>query len=101
MNRLVRRRVRVSGQVQGVWFRGSTREEALRRGVAGWVCNHRNGSVEAVFEGDVEAVNALLEFCALGPAGARVAQVAVSDEAPRGLSGFQVEAGPPAGESAT
>jgi acylphosphatase len=84
--------------VQGVWFRGATREEALRQGVDGWVCNHRDGSVEAVFEGAPEAVERMLSFCRSGPTGARVSRVEASQEAPQGLSGFRIEAAPPRGE---
>ena len=101
MSQRVRRRARVSGQVQGVWFRGATRQEALSRGVDGWVCNHRDGSVEAVFEGPAEAVERLLAFCQRGPAGARVAYVASAEEAPRGLRGFSIEPAPPRGEAST
>ena len=101
MSQRVRRRAWVHGRVQGVWFRGATREEALRSGVDGWVCNHRDGSVEAVFEGPAEAVERLLAFCRRGPAGAQVAQVAAAEEPPRGLRGFSIEPTPPQGEAAT
>jgi acylphosphatase len=87
---LQRRRVRVRGRVQGVWFRASTAEEARRRGVAGWVCNRRDGSVEAVFEGPAEAVQVLLGFVAQGPPHARVDAVDVREEAPEGAQGFEV-----------
>ena len=86
----LRRHVVVRGRVQGVWFRGSTQEEARRRGVAGWVCNRRDGGVEAVFEGPAEAVEALVRFVHRGPPHARVEAVEVSDEAPEGLQGFEV-----------
>jgi acylphosphatase len=85
-----RRRVVVSGRVQGVFFRDSTRREALRRGVAGWVCNRGDGAVEAVFEGSPEAVEALVEFCRSGPRGAEVHDVTTSEEEPEGLRGFEV-----------
>ena len=80
----------VTGHVQGVFFRESTRREAERRGVAGWVRNRGDGAVEAVFEGASEDVRALVEFCARGPGGAVVADVTTSDEEPEGLSGFEV-----------
>ena len=86
----VRRRVRVHGRVQGVWFRGSTERRARALGLAGWVRNQPDGSVEAVFEGSPSAVDAALVFCREGPPGARVERVDVSEEAPEGLAGFDV-----------
>jgi acylphosphatase len=80
----------VHGQVQGVFFRDSTRERAQALGVAGWVRNCSDGSVEAVFEGDPEAVEQMLEFCRGGPPDAEVRNVDVSEEAPERLSGFRV-----------
>jgi acylphosphatase len=87
---LVRRRIKAHGRVQGVFFRDSTRKEAQRRGVAGWVSNAGDGSVEAVFEGDQEAVDALVELCRGGPGHASVERLDVEEEAPEGLSGFEV-----------
>jgi acylphosphatase len=86
----VRRRVVVHGFVQGVFFRDTVRQQALQRGVAGWVRNNRDGTVEAVFEGEPESVDRLVTLCHEGPRGARVDQVDVSDEAPEGLDGFAV-----------
>ena len=86
----IRRRVRVTGQVQGVFFRDSTRRQAQQRGVAGWVANRQDGSVEAVFEGDPDGVAGMVAFAQSGPRGATVANVDVSDEEPEGLSGFEV-----------
>ena len=86
----VRRRVVVSGNVQGVFFRDSTEKEARSRGVAGWVRNCPDGTVEALFEGDPEAVDALVEFCRSGPSRADVADVDVSEEEPEGLDSFEV-----------
>jgi acylphosphatase len=85
-----RRRVVVHGRVQGVFFRDSTRDEAERRGVAGWVRNREDGAVEAVFEGEPEAVQGMVDFCREGPRRADVDQVEDSEEEPEGLSGFQV-----------
>ena len=79
----------VTGHVQGVFFRESTRREAERRGVAGWVCNRSDGAVEAVFEGLSEDVEALVAFCSHGPRGAAVADVTTSEEEPEGLRGFE------------
>ena len=87
---MTRRRVVVTGRVQGVFFRDSTRRRAEAVGVSGWVSNRPDGAVEAVFEGDAEAVDQLVEFCRRGPGRAQVASVDVGEEEPEGLSGFQV-----------
>jgi acylphosphatase len=80
----------VRGNVQGVFFRESARRQADARGVAGWITNRSDGAVEAAFEGDRDAVDALVEFCRHGPRGADVDSVDESSEEPEGLSGFQV-----------
>ena len=85
-----RRRVAVQGHVQGVFFRETTRRRALADGVAGWVRNLPDGSVEAVFEGERDAVDRLVAFMRDGPRGARVDWVDVVGEEPQGLSGFAV-----------
>ena len=87
---MIRRRVIVHGQVQGVFFRDSLRRLADQRGVAGSAANRRDGTVEAVFEGEPEAVEALLDFSRRGPSRARVERVEVLDEEPAGLQGFRV-----------
>jgi acylphosphatase len=87
---MVRTHVVVSGRVQGVFFRDSLRRLAEQHGVAGWVRNTWDGTVEAVFEGEPDAVDRLVEFCREGPPGARVENVDVSAETPEGLSGFRV-----------
>jgi acylphosphatase len=83
----VRRRVVVRGEVQGVFFRDSTRTEAESRGVSGSVTNRSDGAVEAVFEGPEEAVEAMLDFCRTGPSSARVEDVEVTEEEPEGRGG--------------
>ena len=85
-----RRRVVVQGHVQGVFFRETTRRRALSAGVAGWVRNTQDGSVEAVFEGDRDAVDRLVAFAREGPRGARVDWVDVVSEEPEGLEGFEI-----------
>jgi acylphosphatase len=85
-----RRRVIAHGRVQGVFFRDSTRREAERRGVSGWARNTPEGTVEAAFEGDDEAVEAMVEFVRGGPGHADVSQVEVHKEAAEGLSGFDI-----------
>ena len=66
------------------------RREAERRGVAGWARNAGDCSVEAVFEGEPDAVEAMVEFCRSGPGHARVERLDVDEEEPEGLSGFSV-----------
>ncbi|MGH2679455.1 MAG: acylphosphatase [Actinomycetota bacterium] len=83
-------RVRVSGKVQGVFFRATCAERARALHLTGWVRNARDGGVDAVFEGDRESVEVMLDWCRAGPPLARVEDVAVTDEAPRGGSGFRV-----------
>jgi acylphosphatase len=90
MSDAVRSRVVVHGLVQGVFFRDSARREAATRGVAGWITNRPDGAVEAVFEGDPEAVAALVDFCRRGPRGADVDSVEESSEEAEGLTGFEV-----------
>jgi acylphosphatase len=87
---VVRRRVVVHGDVQGVFFRDTARQRASSAGVAGWVTNRSDGAVEAVFEGDPDAVERLVKFCREGPRGASVENVESSEEQPEGLSGFEV-----------
>jgi len=85
---VIRRRVIVRGHVQGVFFRETTMRRARGAGVNGWVRNNPDGTVEAVFEGDREAVERLVRFCEEGPRGARVDWVDVAAEEPEGLAGF-------------
>ncbi len=76
------------GLVQGVFFRDSTRRLAQRHGVSGWVANRADGAVEAVFEGEADAVERLVAFSREGPRSAQVESVAVTDEEPEDLTGF-------------
>ena len=87
---MIRRRVIVYGLVQGVFFRDSTRRLAQRHGVSGWVANRADGAVEAVFEGEGDAVERLVAFSREGPRGAQIDSVEVTEEEPEGLSGFAV-----------
>jgi acylphosphatase len=86
----VRYRVTVAGRVQGVWYRQSCRRQAAALGVAGWVRNNGDGTVEAVLEGEPDAVDQLVEWMRIGPPSARVAKLDVHPEAPRGEHGFAV-----------
>jgi acylphosphatase len=87
---VVRRRVIVHGWVQGVGFRFAVARAADARGIAGWVRNRADGTVEAVFEGEPDAVESVLRICRAGPRGAEVSRVDVVEEEPEGLSGFDV-----------
>ena len=86
----IRRRVVVHGRVQGVFFRGSTQEEARRAGIDGWVRNLPDGAVEAVFEGEAAAVEQLEAYCRRGPPWAQVMRVEITEEEPEGEQGFRV-----------
>jgi acylphosphatase len=81
----------VSGLVQGVGYRAWTRREAEARGLSGWVCNRLDGSVEAVFSGDAEAVAAMLLAVHSGPFGAEVEAVAATDRATVEVGPFTVK----------
>jgi acylphosphatase len=87
---MVRKHVVIHGRVQGVFFRDTTRRTAEAHGVAGWVRNTPEGTVEAVLEGDADAVDELIRFANEGPRGASVERVEVAEEQPEGLSGFEV-----------
>ena len=80
----------IHGRVQGVFFRDTVRRQASSRGVAGWVRNRPDGTVEAVFEGEPDAVEAMVAFCRSGPRGAQVERVEVEEEEPQRLAGFEV-----------
>ena len=79
-NMKVRAHIFVSGRVQGVFFRVETRYEAMKRNVTGWVRNTSGGRVEAIFEGEREDVEKLIDFCRKGPLGARVTKIDVQWE---------------------
>ena len=87
---MIRRRVSVHGQVQGVFFRDTVRRLAAQHGVSGWIRNAPEGTVEAVFEGAEDDVERLVRFCREGPRGAVVARLDVSEEEPEGMTEFYV-----------
>jgi acylphosphatase len=87
---MVRRRVVVHGRVQGVGFRYSLARAAETRGVAGWARNRGDGTLEAVVEGEPEAVESLIRLCREGPRGAEVERIEVFEEEPEGLTRFDV-----------
>ena len=86
----MRKRVVVHGMVQGVFFRDTTRRQAEQSGVAGWVRNNPDGTVEAVFEGPEADVERLVRFAQQGPSGAQVERVEIFGEEAEGLTGFAI-----------
>lgn len=83
--------IRVTGVVQGVWFRASTQKEATRLGAVGWVRNTSDGAVELEAQGDPAALDALVQWCHRGPPAARVRDVTVQDiDLVEGEAGFEV-----------
>ena len=87
---MIRQRVLVHGQVQGVFFRDTCRRRAASHQVAGWVRNLPDGTVEAVFEGEAPDVEAMTDWCRGGPAHAQVERVEVEAQRPTGQTGFEV-----------
>jgi acylphosphatase len=87
---MVRRRVIVSGQVQGVFFRARCAEAAQSLGVSGWVSNEPDGTVQAVFEGGEDAVEGMVAWCHEGSPRAVIDRVDVHEEEARGERGFTV-----------
>jgi acylphosphatase len=87
---VIRRRVIAHGRVQGVFFRDTTRRMAQSRGLGGWVRNTPDGTVEAVFEGEDEAVESMVRWSRDGPRGAVVERLEVTHEEPEGLAEFRI-----------
>jgi acylphosphatase len=85
-----RAHVVVQGAVQGVFFRAETRDRARSLGLGGWVRNTPDGAVEAVFEGDDQRVESIVDWCRRGPRGAQVEDVDVTWAAPEGEEGFAI-----------
>lgn len=81
----------IHGRVQGVFFRSTLAHQAELEGVAGWAENRPDGTVEAVFEGEPEAVDRLLEVAGEGPPAAQVERVDTVEEEPEGLKGFHAD----------
>ncbi|RLF27691.1 MAG: acylphosphatase [Thermoplasmata archaeon] len=86
-----RAHVLISGRVQGVWFRGSTKDKAEQLGLHGWVKNTNDGKVEAVFEGEENAINEMIKWCHHGPPLAKVENVEINWEEPKNIEeGFSI-----------
>ena len=90
-SQVIRCRVIVSGRVQGVFFRETTRQTAQAADVAGWVRNLTDGTLESVFEGPSDVVEQLVDFCRTGPSNARVDEITVTEETPTGATTFVFE----------
>ena len=88
---MIARHVRVTGRVQGVWFRAWTRDQAQALGVSGWVRNQADGSVEAVVSGSSEAVAALIGALHEGPPAAEVENVRVTETEAPAEPGFRID----------
>jgi acylphosphatase len=76
----IRAHLIIEGRVQGVWFRDSTRQEAVKLGLSGWVKNRFDGAVEVVAEGPKERIETLVKWCHHGPPAARVTRVREFEE---------------------
>jgi acylphosphatase len=85
-----RAHVRLRGSVQGVGFRYEARDRARSLGLGGFITNVPDGTVEAAFEGEEELVESMLEWCRHGPSGARVDDIDIDWEDPRGEMGFWI-----------
>ena len=87
---MIRRRVIVEGHVQGVFFRQSCQRKALAVGIGGWIRNNHDGSVEAALEGDPDAVEQIVSWMRIGPAGAVVTGVKIIEEDLLGEHAFRI-----------
>lgn len=87
---IVRAHVFVSGRVQGVGYRYYTQKQAIARGVQGWVRNLADGRVEAVFEGNQNRVEGMIQWCYQGPKSSQPRDVIINFEEPEGLQGFEI-----------
>lgn len=80
----------ISGRVQGVFFRASTRKKAEMLGLVGWVRNNADGTVEAVFEGPSDSVGEIIDWCRTGSPDSEVTDVVVKEIAPEGFTSFEI-----------
>ena len=84
--------VMITGRVQGVWFRANTRQKAEQLGITGWVCNTRDGCVEAIFEGEENCVKEMVEWCHRGPPLAKIENVEVKNQSlTNGFDDFSIK----------
>jgi acylphosphatase len=81
----------ISGRVQGVWYRASTKQKAEELGLTGWVKNTVDGNVEAIFEGDESTIDEMVAWCWIGPPLARVTDVNIIRKRSKGqFTGFAI-----------
>jgi acylphosphatase len=80
----------IRGHVQGVSFRANAWREAKRLGLAGWIKNLQDGSVEAFFEGEEDHLKEMIQWCRTGPKAARVERVDTTFQAPTGMTRFEI-----------
>ncbi len=86
-----RARLKITGRVQGVYFRASACQEAQKLGLTGWVMNCHDGSVELVAEGSSEQIDQFIVWCRRGPSGARVLEVNIRwEQAEKGFYSFSI-----------
>jgi acylphosphatase len=85
---MIARRLSIRGRVQGVGYRYAAIDAAERHRIAGWVRNRRDGTVEALVQGDTDPVAAMIEWCRRGPPAARVTEVDIAEVAPESITGF-------------
>ena len=85
--------LKITGKVQGVWYRASTQRKAQELGIAGFVCNKADGSVYAELEGEEELLKKMVEWCREGPPFARVTQVEMEEGMLKGFENFVVKRG--------
>ncbi len=83
--------VRVTGKVQGVYFRVSAKQKAMNLGICGYVRNEPDGSVSLTIEGEDEAVNNMVNWCKQGPALARVKEIEVKSKLTQNFNGFEIK----------
>jgi len=82
----------ISGRVQGVWFRASTKQKAEQLELTGWVRNTQDGCVEAIFEGEEDHIKDMLDWCNQGPPLAKIEKVIVKNQNPtNGFDGFSIK----------
>jgi len=86
---MIARHLLIHGRVQGVWYRGWAVDTARGLGLAGWIRNRRDGTVEAVLQGDEKAVERFIALAREGPPAARVERIKVSETEPAALHGFE------------
>jgi acylphosphatase len=84
-------KIKISGKVQGVYFRASAKQKALNLGLQGYVKNNQDGSVLMEVEGNDEAIGEMVNWCRQGPALARVSEIRVEPLQPQNFTGFRIE----------